>query len=372
MGDFRHRTPRDLVVVLITPQGAGSGGGTQQVLLRMIPRWIAEGRRVSLMTHPVDARWSAISEMIEIEALPRPAPDAMHSVPALLSSVSSALRSLLIIRRHVRSHPDAVALAFLPGSAIVTLIATIGLPNPVIPCERNDPGRQRFSLLVRGLRKLLYRRAAAITVNSPAAVQAFRTMLADRIPVHIVANPLPEWSGTAQHLEREQLIVAVGRLVPQKRHDDTIRAFAALVDERSGWRLDLIGDGPERERLETLVRDLGVAEAVQFHGFVPHVASHLQRARVFVLASEYEGTPNALLEALHSGVTCITSDAVHPLPWPLRADPAVAVFPVGDVAALSDVLRHTLGDTLARPGQRLHGIEDYERSVPKSWGAVLR
>ena len=131
-----------LILVLITPDGPGSGGGTQQVLRRMIPSWISEGRAVTLLTYPVDERWEGLPDSVEMIALPPPDSGAMHSATALLRSSVRILRTALTIRQAARSRPGSIVLPFLPGAAILTLAATIGLHRRVIPCERNDPTRQ--------------------------------------------------------------------------------------------------------------------------------------------------------------------------------------------------------------------------------------
>ena len=191
---------------------------------------------------------------------------------------------------------------FLPGTAILTLIACWGLANRTVPCERNDPTRQRFSAPVRLLRWLLYRRADAVTVNTEIAVEAFRRMLQERVPVHLVLNPLPDWPRPPAETDREPIVVSVGRLVPQKRHEDVIRAFVAArrTGRGEGWRLEICGEGSERAALERTIRNLSAEDDVRLRGHVEDVAAVLTRARVLVLASEYEGTANAPL----AGASC--------------------------------------------------------------------
>lgn len=363
---------QELVVVLVTPSGPGSGGGTQQVLLRMIPHWASNGRVVSLLTFPVDERWESLNGTIEIEALSVPPAAAMRSSFALIASASSTVRSIRRIRSHVRQKPAAVVLPFLPGTSIVTLLATIGLPNPVIPCERNDPSRQHFSLIVRFARRLLYRRSAAVTVNSDAAVDSMRRISGPKIPIHVVVNPLPDWDRTSNSSQRENVVLSIGRLVPQKRHSDTMHAFAQIANERSDWFLQVVGDGPEREGLEQLAQQLGIAERVSFLGYRRDVASILAQAKLLVLASEYEGTPNVLLEGLLSGTTCIVSDAIPQLPAGLKPEPPIEVFPVTDVDALAKKLRGLTREISPRPSQRLVGTEGHATKVVASWEKALR
>lgn len=295
----------------------------------------------------------------------------MHSAAALIRSSGQILRTALTIRQATRSRPGSIVLPFLPGAAIPTLAATIGLHSRVIPCERNDPTRQRFGLAVRLLRRLLYRRAAAITVNTTVARDAFSRLLRGRVPVHVVLNPLPDWPPASED-HREPLIVSVGRLVPQKRHDDVIRAFAAISNEHPYWRLEIVGDGPERPALEQLITDLGVADRIVLRGHVTDIRAALLRATIFVLASSYEGTSNAVVEALTANVPVVMSDRVPALPAALQGHRMTTRYPLGDVVQLIETLRGLMLPPRDHLGsQPLLDLEHYRAAVPASWVKAL-
>ena len=364
-------TPHDLIIVLVTPNGPGSGGGTQQALSRMIPIWVSEGRAITLLTYPVDERWRALPDGVELVALPAPDDRAMHSAAALARSILGIVRTALVVRSAVRARSGHLVLPFLPGASILTLIATFGLPNRIIPCERNDPTRQRFSLIVRVLRSALYRRAHAVTVNSTTAQRAFTAMLPARILTHVVLNPLPDWSLPAD-AEREDLIVSVGRLVPQKRHQDVIEAFAKIRGDHPTWRLEIVGDGPERIRLEKLTASLDVDGRVIVRGYAEDVRAVLERARVLILASTYEGTPNVVLEALAAQVTVVMSDAIPPLPLELEDHDAVRRFNPQEMSSLSNVMHELMRSVRPDHCERPHmNLEAYRASVVTSWAAAL-
>jgi glycosyltransferase involved in cell wall biosynthesis len=105
-------------------------------------------------------------------------------------------------------------------------------------------------------------------------------------------------------------LVVLGRLSPHKRVDLVIRAVAALQPGRPALHVDVVGKGPDRERLESLVRDLGIEKAVTFHGYVAEEekAALLGRARLHVCASDVEGWGQAVLEAASYGVPTVARD----------------------------------------------------------------
>ncbi len=101
-------------------------------------------------------------------------------------------------------------------------------------------------------------------------------------------------------------LLSVGHLIPRKGHDLAIRALSLLP----GWRLMIVGEGPERGRLETVARELGLADRVRFEGAQPH--SSLPRfyaaADLLILASSREGWANVLLEAMACGTPVVASN----------------------------------------------------------------
>jgi glycosyltransferase involved in cell wall biosynthesis len=105
-----------------------------------------------------------------------------------------------------------------------------------------------------------------------------------------------------------KIIISVGRLSLEKGHKVLIKAFSILNDRE--WRLEIVGDGPERVNLEKLVLSLGLQKRVFFHGHQKDFKELLAKASLFVLPSFYEGFPNALVEAMSVPLTCIASDCI--------------------------------------------------------------
>lgn len=119
------------------------------------------------------------------------------------------------------------------------------------------------------------------------------------------AGRLPESSATASALGRTPggpSIAVVSRFSPEKGVDRSIRLFARVLQEKPTATLHLIGDGPERGRLEQLAQTLGISPRVRWWGWQTKTRPYLEMADALLLTSHTEGLPNAVLEAMAAGV----------------------------------------------------------------------
>lgn len=149
-------------------------------------------------------------------------------------------------------------------------------------------------------------------------------------------------------------LLCVGRLTPAKGQMLLLQACAALQGRGADFRLVLVGDGPDRQALERAARELGLANAVRFTGALtaPQVQEELAQADLFVLPSLAEGIPVVLMEAMASGVPCITTP-VNGIPELIENGHDGLLATPGDVQSLAATLGRALDDAALR--QRLAG-----------------
>jgi glycosyltransferase involved in cell wall biosynthesis len=251
--------------------------------------------------------------------------------------------------------PDAV-LSFLTQTNVITILATRGLPIRTIVSERNDPKLQRHRPRVELLRRFVYRWSDVVTANTQGALASLEQYV-PKGKLAFLPNPIaiPSAGESAQFLAPTYACVA--RLVAQKGLDILLRASAQALQSLPEWRLAIIGDGPLRNDLQTLARDLEIADRVDWLGEVSNPFPYLRAAQFFVSTSRFEGSPNALLEAMSCGLAAIVTDAS---PGPLElvgGGDAGLIVPVNDVQATAaaitrlatdEQLRASLGQAAAR------------------------
>lgn len=108
------------------------------------------------------------------------------------------------------------------------------------------------------------------------------------------------------------LVLSVGRLTPVKGHDLLLHAFAIAAKQRPELRLEILGEGPERARLEALARKLSIAERVSLPGYSPGVIARMASAGLVVVPSRREGFGNVVVEALAAGAPVLATDCPGP------------------------------------------------------------
>ena len=178
--------------------------------------------------------------------------------------------------------------------------------------------------------------ARLVLANSAGIADGVRGLGAADVRVVHLGTDLPAETGGGDG----QTIVTLAHLVERKGHADVLRALARLPDVR----YEVIGDGPERARLETLARELGVAGRVRFHGQLEHTRAleAMRRGDVFVMPSWDEAFGVAYVEAMAAGLPAIACSG-EPGPADIAGlGSGMSLVPPRDSAALADAISGAL------------------------------
>lgn len=271
-----------------------------------------------------------------------------------------------------RLRPDIV-LSNITATNIVTGLALRLLPDPPRWIARvgNSPSRHD-SMTRRWITAWTYPRADLLVANS----QGLAAELSQRFPrlrerIRVLRNPadfeeldrlsqqLPDHSRNSRH----PLLIAVGRLYEQKRYDVMLSAMSKVLEQMEAT-LWICGDGPLRQRIERRIEQSGLDRHVRLLGFCRNPFALLNQADLFLMSSDHEGSPNALIEAQGLGIPAIATDCPHgPREIVIEGDTGLLACP-GDVDDFANKVLAWLQSAKYRSIQR----ESIKQAIRRRFG----
>ena len=358
-------------ILLINHEFPPIGGGAATATENIARELRKLGARVTVLTSAYrDLPAREVREgcdILRIAALRRRA-DSSN----ILEMISFLLCSLWwAVRRSARYKAD-VCIAFfgLPaGPAAWILRQRHGTPYIISLRGGDVPGflpevLRNWHRLSGRLIRFLWRGAAFVVANSRGLAALARKCDPEQRVLVIPNGVDTAWPERASGKEpsADIRLITVGRLNLQKNYPSLLRALAALRE--TGWTLEIIGDGPERNALQSLAQELGLADRVFLRGWIDRkeLPAHLAKADVFVFPSLQEGMPNTVLEAMVAGLPVIAC-AVEGCEELVVDGKTGILVPPDDVSALQSALARLmaapeLGEKMGQAGRR-RALEHY-------------
>lgn len=210
------------------------------------------------------------------------------------------------IREICKKYKIKILISFMAEANARAIIAALMLDTKVIVSVRNDPNREYSGVYGYVVKKLILPFANGCVFQTDCACKYFSKKLQNKSIV--ILNSVNDEFYRVERKPIPGLIVNCGRLVEQKNHKLLISAFAEALKKDDSLRLEIYGEGPLREELMLQIDTMGLNNKAFLMGITKNVPSILGKASIFVLSSDYEGMPNALMEAMAVGVPCISTD----------------------------------------------------------------
>lgn len=267
------------------------------------------------------------------------------------------------LRQCVKKERPDIAISFCNKANFRSALAMTGMRIPLLVSVRNDPKRDYAPYAL--LTKIMEYKAAGCVFQTPDAKAFFSESFQKKS--RIILNPLSDqYTSLPEQVadRRKKVIVTVGRITQQKNQMLLLRAFADICEEFTEYRLKIYGAADDRalcEDMETFISRNGLAGRVSFMGAVDNLPEEIMDASLFVLPSDYEGMPNALIEAMVMGLPCIATDCPCGGPAMLIQDRVSGLLvPVGDEQMLAGAMRYMLSDrqSAEKMGQAARALKE--------------
>lgn len=323
-------------------------GGAQRVTVDLANGLAGRGHEVALVvSYPGGQLRPEVDDSVSIVDLSTPVVPGLGIVASIPGLVGYLRRARPRILFSAMTYANVVA-------TVATRLSRSGTPIAIV--EHTTVGMETGGKrdVTTRLARWVYPRADRVIAVSEGVADSVRAgtgvspeqvdVLYNPVPVTAIrerarVDPAEPWLADPDL----SVVLWVGRLAPEKDLPTLVAAFARLHGQRPETRLVLAGTGPERERIEALVAESGLADVVAFPGYVDP-APYMARADVFALASTYEGLPTVLVEALAVGCPVVSTDCPSGPREILGDETFGRLVPVGDHAALAGAIEATLDE----------------------------
>ena len=240
----------------------------------------------------------------------------------------SSIRTMFFLRRKMKTLKPNTILSFGEYWNSFVLLALFGLKFPIYVSDRSQPDKSLGKMHDR-LRNWLYPLATGVIAQTNAAKGIYQQMYQHR-NIQVIGNPIR--SIGKQMMERENIVLMVGRLIRSKNQDKLIQLFANI--NMPEWKLVIVGydhlKQENRVKLEQLISELKLQDKVELAGKQADVDAFYCRSKIFAFTSTSEGFPNVIGEAMSAGLPVVAFDCMAGPADLIEHGKSGFLIPVGD------------------------------------------
>ena len=286
--------------------GSMSRGGAERVIASLANTFCAAGDEISIITMDNNPSGYALDERVRHIRL-NLAGKSKNKMEALIRN----FRILRSLRKEIkRAGYDAVITFELRQAVLLQYAFPAGRKFKIITSERANPNTRKLARFEKKqYDKMLPKvdgfifQTKRVSLCYCERLREIGTVIHNGVFPEILPAEIPAFAD-----RRHKDICAVGRLAEQKGYDILLRAFHLFGETHPEHRLHIYGEGALRKALEEQIAALGLGDRVTLHGSVANVMFQVFDMGMFVMASRFEGMPNALMEAMACGVPCISTN----------------------------------------------------------------
>lgn len=317
-------------IVFVLPEMLG--GGSERVVAALSGEFVKRGYEVGILlfagkqvVYELDSRVEVCSVGEESKGNPL-----------------TRIKRIINMRKYYKKNKGCYIFSFSVMGTVFSVLAAAGIPHRLLVSERNDPSK--IPLKHKIVRNWSYRYAEKLVFQTDDMVEYFPKDIQKKSVV--IPNPVSSDIPKPYVGKRDNRIVNVARLQPQKNHKLLIDAFSIFNKIHSEYELHIYGQGELEDELRKQTKQLGIVDKAIFHGFSNNVKEEIKNAAMFVLSSDYEGISNSMIEALAMGIPTISTDCpVGGSRMYIENEVSGLLTPVGDADKLSKAMIKMVEDS---------------------------
>lgn len=280
-----------------------SGGGAERAASAIASALAQRGAEVQIITFNDDDRFYSPNDDVKVFNLD------FDKIPRNLSlkRILCCVKRFKKIRRYIKKENFDALVCMSNAMSFYGVFASMFTKTKSVGTERNNPYKYSSDKINTLLRKISAFFADGFVFQTEASAEFFpmRAQKKGAVIPNAVFNKLVYDVETPEI--RQNIIYGMGRLTQAKRFDLLIDAFYEVSQKYDECKLVIFGEGDDREKLQEQIDSLSLTDKALLPGASLRAIEFISKGRAFVLSSDYEGMPNALMEAMASGVPCVST-----------------------------------------------------------------
>lgn len=286
-------------------------GGAERVIATLANKFIVENEVTIITLINSDIRYE-LDKRIKI--MPIDNKDFFKQKKLKKILIKLSFKRLTKLAKIIKKENPDVIISFLPEPSmrlmLIKKFSKTIKKIPTIISIRNNPITEYKNKIIYFVMKHLYKEVDGLVLQTEEAKKYFEDIIKDEKKLKIISNPINEKFvlENTYTREREKTIITVGRIEEQKNQRLLIDAFKEVVKKHDDYKLLIYGKGKLKDELQQYIKEINITDKVIFKGQVDNIKEEILKAGIFVLSSNYEGMPNALMEAMALGLPCVSTD----------------------------------------------------------------
>lgn len=301
-------------------------------------------------------------------------PEVVHGVVPDFPGKPGIGKQIRWIRGYLKENQIQRVINVDMGMGFYGILAARGIPAKVITWEHGNYYNNWGSRLFPHLRRYAAKKSDAVVLLTEKDKQNYDAHIKGHAPITVIGNPATRHNQPYNSTSRT--ILSVGHLLKNKGYHRVVEIGKKILPSHPDWKWVICGEGPERDRLETAIREAGLEEQILLPGLTRDMDAQYQAAAIQVLTSDMEGLPMTLLEGKGWGLPLIAFDIMTGPSDIIQDGINGYLIPPFNLDAMADRLSALMDDAALRQqlsADSVVGMERFsEKQLLTEWEALLK